>query len=260
MVPAARPAVAIEKDEEGKLTTKLGADTTTSSGSTVSVLSPAETTALLARLEPMPALDNTKAPVVRPASAPPPRAGVTQPIAFLAPTGKVIADRPVSDAPAGLAPLAPPQVLPVGEVTAESEVRVRFAEPMVAIAAVGTPATAPATIQPAIAGTWPWADTRVALFTPTASRLPMATELTVTVSAGIKAVSGATLTSELKSTFATPPVEITGTYPTVALRPDSPLLVRFDQKIDPQVIAKVLRVADGKKQKVGFEVISLDAA
>jgi uncharacterized protein YfaS (alpha-2-macroglobulin family) len=88
----------------------------------------------------------------------------------------------------------------------------------------------------------------------------MATELTVTVAAGAKAISGATLASELSSTFTTPAISITGTYPTVKLRPDSPLVVRFDQAIDPAKIVKYLRVEDGKKKKLAFDVIGLPAA
>ena len=53
---------------------------------------------------------------------------------------------------------------------ADPEIRVRFDEPMVAVAAVGTEAMLPITIKPAIAGTWRWIDTRVAQFTSKAAR------------------------------------------------------------------------------------------
>src|SRR5690606_9994803 len=106
------------------------------------------------------------------------------------------ADKPVSplaDQPPGTIALAPPQILPIDEVLAESEVRVRFTEPMIPVAAVGEAKTAPATITPNVPGTWRWIDTRVAVFTAAGKRLPMATVFTVTVPAGTRAVSGAVL-------------------------------------------------------------------
>ena len=73
-------------------------------------------------------------------------------------------------------------------------------------------------------------------------------------------MSGATLASERRSTFSTPPVMLHRLYPTVTLRPDSPIVVAFDQDIDPAAIAKFLRVEDDKKRKLPFKTISLAAA
>jgi hypothetical protein len=152
------------------------------------------------------------------------------PIAFVKPSGKAISDMPISQAPAIGVALAPPQILPVGEVEAEAEIRVRFDEPMVAVAAVGKNAPAIATISPAIEGTWRWVDTRVAQFTAKASRLPQATEFKVSVAAGLRSISGATLAEAQTGTFVTPPVMIRGVYPHGTMRPDSPLLVETDQR------------------------------
>jgi hypothetical protein len=231
--PDGRAQVVIDSTagEDGKLTATVAAAPAVSTDAVVTPLAEVDTQALLARMEPLPAVMNAAAPVMRPPSPPQPRAGTVQPIAFVAPTGNQVADKPLAPAAAALAALAPPQVLPIGEVDRESEIRVRFAEPMIAGAAVGSAARLPITIQPAIAGTWRWVDTRVAQFTAAAPRLPGATEFTVTVGAGLKAVSGATLASAVTATFATRPVTITGTYPTVALRPDSPIAVKFDQEV-----------------------------
>jgi alpha-2-macroglobulin len=216
------------------------------------------TQALLARMEPLPAIDNRSAPVVRPPSQPPPRSGTVQPIAFVAPTGKQVVDKPITPVQS-LAPLAAPQVLPIGEVERESEIRVRFEEPMVPVAAVGSAAKLPITFKPAIAGSWRWIDTRVAQFTSQAARLPAATEFTVTVATGAKAISGATLMSNVTATFSTPPVKITGTYPTVQLRPDSPIAIKFDQAVDADAVRKFLRVERGK-QKLAWQPTTLDSA
>jgi hypothetical protein len=257
--PGGRPTVAIVDANLGVLKATVGATVNISTSSPVTSLSQAETDALLARLEPLPALDNSAAPALRPASAPPPRIGSVTPIAFVRPTGKQVADSPISQAPAPIAPMEAPQILPSGEVRAESEVRIRFAQAMIPIARVGQPADV-ATITPAVAGTWSWVDTHVAKLTSTAKRFPAATQFTVRVKPGLKSIMGATLQNEVAGTFATPPVMLTGIYPHSRVRPDSPLLLEFDQEIDPAAIAKLLRVEDARKHRLAFKTITLDAA
>jgi uncharacterized protein YfaS (alpha-2-macroglobulin family) len=257
--PGGRPTVTIVDASLGALTANVGATGNISTNAPVTSLSQAETDALLARLEPLPAVDNSAAPTMRPASAPPRRVGSVTPIAFVRPTGKQVADSPISQAPAPIAPMEAPQILPSGEVRAESEVRIRFAQAMVPIARVGQPADV-ATITPAIAGTWSWVDTHVAKLTSTAKRFPAATQFTVRVKPGLKSLMGATLQDEITGTFATPPVMLTGIYPHSRVRPDSPLLLEFDQEIDPAAIAKRLRVEDARKHKLPFKTITLDAA
>jgi uncharacterized protein YfaS (alpha-2-macroglobulin family) len=252
--------IASNAGEAGTLTGTLAAATTVSTDAVVTDLDPAHTQALLARLEPLPNVTTAAAPVMRPASQPPPRGGAVNPIAFVAPAGNHVTDKPITPTQS-LAPLAAPQVLPIGEVEREAEIRVRFTEPMVAVAAVGTAPALAITIKPAVAGSWRWIDTRVAQFTSQAPRLPAATEFTVTVAAGAKAISGATLVADHVSTFSTPPVSITGTYPTVELRPDSPVAIRFDQHVDPAAIQKLLRIEEVKrKTRLGFKLATLDEA
>ncbi|HEY5949313.1 MAG TPA: alpha-2-macroglobulin family protein [Kofleriaceae bacterium] len=260
--PSGRAQVAIDRNagEDGALTATLAAASAVSTNAVVTALDPRDTQALLARLEPLPAAATGSPPVIRPASQPPPRTGPVQPIAFVAPAGRHVADKPVMPVQS-LAPLAPPQVLPVGEVERESEIRVRFDEPMVPVAAVGKTAMLPIAIKPAVAGTWRWIDTRVAQFSAQAPRLPAATEFSITVAAGAKAISGATLVADVTSTFSTPPVMITGTYPTVQLRPDSPVAVKLDQQIDADAMQKFLRVEQIRtKRAIAFQLTTLAAA
>ncbi|NVB84682.1 MAG: hypothetical protein HOV81_40285 [Kofleriaceae bacterium] len=256
-----RPEIAFHGDSaDGALTATLASAQLVSTGATITDLSTAETEALLARLEPLPDVSKAPAPPLRPPSAAPPRSGTITPIAFVRPTGKAVSEQPISPAPAIGVPLAAPQILPVGEVAAESEIRVRFDEPMVAVAAVGKQAPPVATITPSVPGSWRWVDTRVAQFTASGPRLPQATEFAVTVAAGIKAVTGAKLADDATQKFATPPVMLKTLYPTVVLRPDSPIVVGFDQEIDPATITKFLRVEDEKRHKLPFKTITLDAA
>ncbi len=249
---------------DGKLTATLATAQLVSNDATITDLSAAQTEALLARMEPLPDVSTAPAPPLRPPSAAPPRSGAITPIAFVRPTGNAVSDRPLSAAPSVGVPLAAPQILPVGEVAAESEIRVRFEEPMIAVAAVGTQFhNTIGTVTAAgreVAGSWRWVDTRVAQFTAAGARLPQATEFTVTIEPGIAAISGAKLAEKATQTFATPPVMMQSIYPTVTVRPDSPMLVGFDQAIDPAAIAKLLRVEDSARRKLPFKTVTLEAA
>ena len=267
------PVAAGEREEvritmDAGATGELGMDLLTASadatkGVTVTDLAPAETAALLARLEPLPAVASAHAPVVRPATAMPPGPGTIQPIAFVAPTGATIGDKPLAHIPLAPPALEAPQILPVGNVPAESEVRVRFAETMVAVEKLGATPANVATISPPVAGTWKWLDTRVAAFTPTAPRLAQATPYTVTVKAGTKALSGALLASDVTGTFTTPDVTFTGTYPygSRPVRPDAPIALTFDQDIDPAALLPFLTVTrDKAKKPIAITTTTLDAA
>ena len=260
--PTGRPRIAIDPVSTiGSLLASTPDQRVTASSATVSTLSPAETSALLARLEPLPELaaQNAGAPTLRPASLPPPRAGAVQPIAFVVPTGKPVSDAPIAPAAMEAKPLTPPMILPTGEIGAEAAIRIRFDEPMVPVAQVGTQETLPIAISPAIKGTWKWIDTRVAAFVSTEAQFPKATEVTITVPAGIKALSGATLLAPVTGSFATPPVTIRAVWPQ-QLRPDSPILIAFDQKVDPSQIFRFLKVIGPKKETLASRPIGLAEA
>lgn len=254
---------------EGAITSRTPDPQVASPDVKITDLSATDTAALLARLEPLPdlAAANAKAPAMRASSLPPPRSGPTQPIAFVVPVGKSVVDAgtlPTRTAPPPpptqpAVPLTPPQILPSGDVDAEAVIRVRFDEPMVPVAAVGIGDTPAITIEPAVAGGWRWLDTRVLAFTPNQSRLPQATPFKVTVPAGIRAVSGDILAAAAKGEFATAPVAIRGHYPS-NLRPDSPIAIELDQKIDPDKLLPFLRVETVKGKPLAFRLIDHEAA
>jgi alpha-2-macroglobulin len=243
-----RPTVPIDaKSDAGVLVVRAPEASAKNPNAVASPLAARDAAALLAHLEPLPDVTrvNAVAPSLRPPSAPPPRPGATHAIAFVVPSGKQLSDAPIKPGARPVAPLASPQILPRGEIPAESEIRVRFDEPMVPVAAVGKTATPAVTIAPAVAGTWRWLDTRVLVFTARAARLPGATEFTVTVPAGVRAVSGATLAQPVAEKFSTPALQIAGVYPS-ALRPDGAIAVQLDQDFDPVKIAPLLRAQVGK--------------
>jgi hypothetical protein len=251
-----RASVAIDAtNEAGAIVVTVPKPKPVAMGSSVSVLSQQDTARLLARLEPLPDLGGQPAPVSAPSSPPPPAPGTIQPIAFEAPVGKAVTAAPIAPVIPSR-PLVAPTISPSAEVRAESEIRIRFDEPMIAVAAVGTAAHPPISIEPAVTGTWRWIDTRVLQLT-VAPRLPMATEFVVTVPAGTRALSGATLATPAVGKFSTPPPAINSLYPNIVLRPDSPLAVVFDQDIDPDRIAPLLSFARDSKAKIAVKVISL---
>ncbi|MBS1124882.1 MAG: alpha-2-macroglobulin domain protein, partial [Deltaproteobacteria bacterium] len=227
-----RPQIPVSQAKQGELSVRFPDPKVAMGTAVVTPLSTGETQALIKRLEPLPDLSaqNAAAPSLRAPSAPPPRAGLVQPIAFVVPTGKAVSDAPIAPTKV-TTPLVPPQITPQDEVRAESEVRIRFDEPMVPVAQVGVASPSPATITPAVPGTWRWIDTRVLTFTAAAPRLPQATQFTVAVQAGTHALSGATLATETKATFSTRPVAIAGGFPGSAIRPDSAIVVKLDQEI-----------------------------
>jgi hypothetical protein len=257
-----RPQVEIEKETEaGSISVRLPDPKVSITQSAATKLSARETAALLKRLEPLPDLSekNLAAPVVRAPTAAPPRAGRTLPITFVAPTGKAVSDAPIAPAKV-TSPLVAPQITPQGEVRQESVVRVRFDEPMVKVSRIGIADKVPVTITPSTKGTWRWLDTRVLTFTASSSRLPAATEFVVTVPAGTRAPSGATLTADEKVKFATGAVEIAGQYPATVVRPDSAIAIKFDQGVDASALLPFLRVVTPKGKPLVFKTISLAAA
>ncbi len=257
--PTGRPQIPIEPDTSGRLTMRSGDPKIANANVEVTALDEAATRALHARMEPLPDVSafNAQAPIVRPPSAAPPTSN-SNAIAFVVPSGKPVGDAPVVVGKASVAPLQAPQITPIDEVRAESEIRVRFSEPMIPIAAVGTVATPNIEIKPPVRGSWRWIDTRMVQFTAT-PRLPQATHFEVTVQPGVEAVSGARLGRATTQQFSTPPIELAGLYPANAIRPDAPIAVRFDQDADPARLASLLKIT-ANNRPVGFKVIDLDSA
>ncbi len=246
-----RPETTMSGNANGELElAALSAGVEATSGVTISDLPPAETAALIARMEPLPAGPN-ELPAVRPPSARPPGPGTVQPIAFAAASGASVANHAVTHGPPIAAVLEAPQILPVGEVAMESEIRVRFTEPMVAVDKLG-PAPELATFEPPIAGSWKWTDTRVAVFTAKAARLAQATDYKVTVKPGIKALSGAVLGEAATGAFSTPPVTLVSTFPNGPQRADAPIAIQFSQDIDERAIVPFLHVFDHRNRPVPF--------
>jgi uncharacterized protein YfaS (alpha-2-macroglobulin family) len=248
---------------EGALTAELPEPGQPDGKVVLSPLSADATAALLRRLEPLPDLSsgNAKAPVLRAPSAPPPRAGATQPISFAIPAGKSVPKGTIAPAlPQKVEKaLVAPHISPQGEISRESEVRIRFGEAMVPVAEVGLAKQPPATITPNVPGTWRWLDSRVLLFT-TSKRFPGSTEFVVRVPAGTKALGGAKLAEDVSVRFQTAPVRMSGRFPSRSILPTSPFLVTFDQEIDLDRILPFLQVENTRGKRLPWKRVSMAAA
>jgi uncharacterized protein YfaS (alpha-2-macroglobulin family) len=226
------------------------------SAAVVVPLSATEAAALIQRLEPLPDVSPSSgaAAILRPPTPPPSRPGPVHQIAFVAPAGKPVNDRPAAPAPPN--PLPPPQISPQGAVSRASEISVRFDQPMVPVAQVGLEAAPPVVMAPPVAGSWRWTDTRVLAFSPAGSRLPGATHFLLTVPAGTRALDGAALGEDARAAFDTASVELDGGFPRLGGRSDSAIAVRFDQDVDPARILPFLRVTYGKGKRLAWKTVS----
>jgi hypothetical protein len=200
------------------------------------------TSALLARLEPMPDVTtgNALEPTLRPPTAAPNSPTNVVPLAFSVPTGKAVGAAPLATANAQPEAMPAPTIAPTGDIRSEAEVRIRFADPMVPVAQVNTDVTGVATIAPPAKGHWRWVDTRMLTFFAD-NRFARSTTYTVTVPAGPKAITGRALAMETTASFTTAPLEITSLVP-AEIRFDSAIAVKFDQAIDAAAVTPFLRV------------------
>lgn len=135
---------------------------------------------------------------------------------------------------------------PEGEVASlehANEVRVVFAEPMVALGKIPDPVTAPFfSIAPEVKGSFRWAGTDTLIFKPLAP-LPYATRFTVTIATTAVSVAGNALKEPHTFSFTTPTVKLlrTSWYRQTRLH-DSPVVIalRFNQAVEPLEVSKHL--------------------
>ena len=212
-------------------------------------LADADVAALLARAPAFEA-DPTAARdfALRPGSQPAPRTGETIQGAFPPDPSTLLPPKP-ADAGDALRVL---RYAPEGEVPIAPQLSVTFSQPMVAVTSQDDAAKVqPVVLAPQPPGAWRWIGTRTILFDPV-ERFPQATTYKVEIPAGTKGVAGAALAAPAAFTFETPPPTIVASWPSSGPQHvDTPMFVRFDQKIDAQAVLAKLRVtANGQAQTV----------
>jgi uncharacterized protein YfaS (alpha-2-macroglobulin family) len=177
---------------------------------------------------------------MRPGSAPPPRTGKTEKIAF----PPEVALKPNEMGNPGVLEVV--RFAPEGEVPVAPNVSLTFSKPMTAVTSQEEAAKImPATVTPQPVGSWRWLGTRTLLFKPD-GRFPMATDYTIEVKAGTVSAAGDKLKDALKFEFKTPPPTIVGKFPEYGPRDLNPVIfIEFDQKIDVKAIAETTRLKHG---------------
>jgi hypothetical protein len=140
---------------------------------------------------------------------------------------------------------------PQGEERDPSQVAVVFDRPMIALDAIDdTSATVPVRCEPAIAGRMRWAGTSTAVIVPEGNRFPAGTAYSCSVPRGTAALDGTALDGAVAWTFATLRPALERSRPAegqTGWDPAEPLVLHFNQPIDPAAIAGSvhLRAADG---------------
>jgi hypothetical protein len=209
------------------------------------ILSDAETQAVLSRL---PAIksepgDETEF-ALRERSLPAPRTGaiVMQPF----PAASELARPPETAA----GPLEVVRFSPEGDVPVAPNLSITFSQPMVAVTSQEEAAEfVPVKLSPQPPGKWHWIGTKTLLFEPEI-RFPMATQYSISISAGTKSAAGAKLLQAKSWSFATPPPAVKTFYPTRSSvqRRDVLMFAEFDQRIDAATVLKHLDLEGDNKR------------
>ena len=208
---------------------------------TATELSQSETENVLNRLPPM-TIDPSDAQefVLRDRSLLPPRTGNIIEASFPAPAAA--AREPVTSGP-----LEVVRYSPEGAVPTAPELSVTFSQPMIALTSQDEAATnVPVKLTPQPPGKWRWLGTKTLIFDPQ-QRFPMATTYRVTVPAGTRATNGTTLANEKSWSFTTPSLTVKSSFPSKEDNQprDALMFIEFDQRIDPAVLLRAVRVTSG---------------
>ncbi len=144
-------------------------------------------------------------------------------------------------------------VSPAGRVGFAGDVKsitVTFNQPMVPLQASPSDLTeGPLQVQPPVKGRYRWQGTRTLAFIPE-QPLKMASRYTVTIPAGVKAVSGATLASPYVWTIETLRPLLLGSRPEHDARQvtlDAAIFLQFNQTMEPARLSGKISVRDGKQ-------------
>ncbi|KMQ49827.1 Uncharacterized protein CHISP_3238 [Chitinispirillum alkaliphilum] len=145
---------------------------------------------------------------------------------------------------------------PQGEIRNPREFSFTFSRPMVNIKAVNDIVEInPVTFDPPIKGFWRWLNTTTLVFNPVSDDLPWATEYRAIIDKQTQSVDSVFISGELEFTFYTAPVRIVRHFPTGNNnRTDVPVIISFNQRIDPLHIKKMLTI-EVDDQQVEFHLM-----
>jgi len=126
---------------------------------------------------------------------------------------------------------------PQGEAATGAELSVVFSRPLRALELAGSEAPPPIETTPKLEGRWQWVGTRALVFVPKTGRLPGATQITVEVPAGTRALDGAPLGAAHRFTVTTPTPRLVRSTPhngATGLTPKTTLELRLINPSTPR--------------------------
>ncbi len=146
---------------------------------------------------------------------------------------------------------------PKGPTLDPSEVTVVWNRPMRPLEVAGQETKPPVVLRPEVPGHWIWVGTTGVTFTP-AGHLPQATEFTVEVPAGTRALDGSVLAKPFVRTFSTARPRLLGAEPTAGpsdgVEPGSRFDLRFNQPVGETEAGQALHLlVSGKTGTVPVE-------
>lgn len=144
---------------------------------------------------------------------------------------------------------------PQGEQVTPSQVAVIFDRPMVPLDKLEQ--AVPVSCEPAIEGRARWAGTSTAVIVPEGYRMKAATAYACHVPKGTAAADGTALDHEVAWTFSTERPALKRAWPRAGTddwKPEDPIVLRFNQPVDPSVVGRSLRVTDGEGKQVAVSV------
>jgi hypothetical protein len=152
-------------------------------------------------------------------------------------------------------------VTPEGETVRPPNIVASFSSPVVSITSIGrNNAHGPLRIAPEVAGSFHWLGTRTVSFVP-AKPFPFATEFSVSIDPEVTDIDGNGLAAAKSWTFTTARPAIVSSMPADAAEGvdvQEPILLRFNQPVDPGALAKHLALSavteGGQAQRVAVKV------
>lgn len=209
--------------------------------------------------EPQPAADPTAAETSQVTLPAPPR-DIIDPDAP-APGSTAAAPAPPEVKPvASDEPLRVAVAIPTGEVRGLVRPTITFSKPVRALG--DREASAPAVIEPAMAGRWRWIGSATVELVPE-KPAPLSTAFTVRVPAGLRALDGGVLAEEYRWQFETPRIRPLHGQPVNGwnryrwVRPEETFMVTFDQRPRQDALAQAARLR-GPQGEVAVEVLGME--
>jgi hypothetical protein len=156
---------------------------------------------------------------------------------------------------------------PVGSTSSmrdELAISVTFDSPMVPLQAVPEDqSTEPLSIKPEVKGTYHWLGSKTLVFVPE-DTLPLATEYTVTVPAGVASLDGGVLSAPFSWTFESFRPRFLQSVPADGYRwldPLGPILLKFNQPVSPARVRDFIRLSQqGVKGAIPIRIDYPDSA